>query len=385
MRGIQGGVIEVITDGKSRYFEPKGCDRIRLLWAFRNFSRLPEPVLSAKQREVVERLCRSPEVAFRPAKMVIIGAVERYSPRPRKPPQSERLIPASTAAAQQVAGGKRAAAGARTSPTPAVPPLPAEIASGSGLAPPKVPGRHVKTGKLVLVPSASGKSKRPKRNWAIRIAYAWVPLAAVMVMGVAWLLHSGKEPTPGIGRGSLLQPAFPAVNESAIHEDDRTQLPAGILSEPAASQPAPVKVARPEPGSASAPPSPPPLPAASVGHTKPPVEAVLDAPLPQLETDADVVLNSQSARRPSRWFYPDAPAAAHFPGKVVLKATIGPGGGVENVIAMGGDPRIAAAAAAAMKHWRYDPPGGEFETEVMFNFVSPDVTTVKFLGEREIR
>ncbi len=81
--------------------------------------------------------------------------------------------------------------------------------------------------------------------------------------------------------------------------------------------------------------------------------------------------------------YPDTPSAARLPRKVLLKATIGPEGSVESVSTISGDPLVAAAAASAMKHWHYASPGAQFETEVMFNFVDRDVTTIKFLGDKK--
>lgn len=57
MEKIRHGVLEVSTDQGVRYVHPGFLERVRLVWMFRNFHVLPQEVLSAHQRRLVDVLC----------------------------------------------------------------------------------------------------------------------------------------------------------------------------------------------------------------------------------------------------------------------------------------------------------------------------------------
>ncbi len=57
MEKIRHGVLEVSTDQGVRYVHPGFLERVRLVWMFRNFHVLPQEVLTAHQRLLVDALC----------------------------------------------------------------------------------------------------------------------------------------------------------------------------------------------------------------------------------------------------------------------------------------------------------------------------------------
>jgi len=71
--------------------------------------------------------------------------------------------------------------------------------------------------------------------------------------------------------------------------------------------------------------------------------------------------------------YPEAAKKAHIQGEVVLRATIGTKGEVENLQVVSGPRELAPAAVEAVKQWKYRPyrKGGravEVETDITVNF-----------------
>lgn len=71
--------------------------------------------------------------------------------------------------------------------------------------------------------------------------------------------------------------------------------------------------------------------------------------------------------------YPEAARKAHIQGEVVLRATIGKTGTVENLQAVSGPPELAPAAIEAVKQWKYRPymkdgHAVEVETDITVNF-----------------
>ena len=71
--------------------------------------------------------------------------------------------------------------------------------------------------------------------------------------------------------------------------------------------------------------------------------------------------------------YPDAARKAHIQGAVVLRATVGKEGDVENLQVVSGPPELAPAAIEAVKQWKYRPymkdgHAVEVETDITVNF-----------------
>jgi TonB family protein len=75
--------------------------------------------------------------------------------------------------------------------------------------------------------------------------------------------------------------------------------------------------------------------------------------------------------------YPPDAIAAHRSGDVILDVVVGNDGSVASVRPLSGDPMLAAAAADAVRNWRYEPYQHEgtastFETDVTLTFALPN-------------
>lgn len=56
---LSEGVLCILTPLGPRYLRPAFWERVRLLWIFRHFSRLPQQVLSEREQRFIEALCQS--------------------------------------------------------------------------------------------------------------------------------------------------------------------------------------------------------------------------------------------------------------------------------------------------------------------------------------
>lgn len=75
--------------------------------------------------------------------------------------------------------------------------------------------------------------------------------------------------------------------------------------------------------------------------------------------------------------YPADALAAHRSGDVILEVLVGEDGAVASLRAVSGDPLLSAAAADAVRNWRYEPyrvrgQPAEFQTDVTLKFSLPD-------------
>jgi TonB family protein len=75
--------------------------------------------------------------------------------------------------------------------------------------------------------------------------------------------------------------------------------------------------------------------------------------------------------------YPREALAAHRAGDVVLEIQVAPDGSVSNIRTLSGDPLLAAAAAEAVRNWRYQPyrqndHPAKFQTDVTLSFALPN-------------
>ncbi|HEY6967820.1 MAG TPA: hypothetical protein VJA94_01340 [Candidatus Angelobacter sp.] len=79
---LSAQVLRVVTPLGPRYIKPSSKERLYLLWMFRHFETLPEPVLSPRQQKLIDKLCTNGNSMFIPdAKRLkdlpLIGTVER--------------------------------------------------------------------------------------------------------------------------------------------------------------------------------------------------------------------------------------------------------------------------------------------------------------------
>ncbi len=75
--------------------------------------------------------------------------------------------------------------------------------------------------------------------------------------------------------------------------------------------------------------------------------------------------------------YPAEALAAHRAGDVVLEVQVAEDGSVSNIRTLSGDPALAAAAAEAVRNWRYQPyhrhdRPAQFQTDVTLTFTLPN-------------
>src|SRR6266568_947311 len=75
---IRSGLLELSTDVGPLYASPSICERIYLLWTFRNFQRLPKQVLNQRQRQLVDKLYQASTLGQQKTavRTRIIGVVE---------------------------------------------------------------------------------------------------------------------------------------------------------------------------------------------------------------------------------------------------------------------------------------------------------------------
>jgi hypothetical protein len=81
---LSNGVLELDTPIGPRYVEPSLVERAHLIWTFRNFFSLPQPVLRPWERRLIDRLWRENRFvslsAAGAADRPVIGRVERRPP-----------------------------------------------------------------------------------------------------------------------------------------------------------------------------------------------------------------------------------------------------------------------------------------------------------------
>jgi len=75
--------------------------------------------------------------------------------------------------------------------------------------------------------------------------------------------------------------------------------------------------------------------------------------------------------------YPREALSSHRAGDVVLEVQVAEDGSVSNIRTLSGDPLLAAAAAAAVRKWRYQPyrqheHPAQFQTDVTLSFSLPN-------------
>ena len=108
---LADGVLELDTPIGPRYVQPNFTQRICLMWTFRNFFTLPQPVLRPWERRLIDRLWSESRFVSMPAmgapNRPVIGIVEQRAPAQaevvpiRKPPLREPMSGSKPAVAEQ--------------------------------------------------------------------------------------------------------------------------------------------------------------------------------------------------------------------------------------------------------------------------------------------
>jgi len=85
------GMLRVQTPLGPRYVNPSFWQRLYLLWLFRNFPTLPVKVLSVRQQQRMERMCREHGfVSLTISEPAILGTLEQRPPVKAEMPSARR-------------------------------------------------------------------------------------------------------------------------------------------------------------------------------------------------------------------------------------------------------------------------------------------------------
>lgn len=103
---LVSGVIQLDTPIGPRYLQPSIAERALLMWTFRNFPSLPQQVLRASERRLIDRLCAENRFVslsgIERYDYPVIGRVERRAPAPLEAlPERKPASSASAAVADQ--------------------------------------------------------------------------------------------------------------------------------------------------------------------------------------------------------------------------------------------------------------------------------------------
>jgi TonB family protein len=384
LAALHAELVELDTDIGSIYLRPVGWERLYMLWIFRHFHTLPQQVLSAAQRAVVESLCRS--AVANPADEVdpstIIGRVENITMM-----------------------GALAQALAEVKPLPA--PIehayqgaaPAEYACLTGSAAPVQPSvsapakrRVQRPGELnpkALDPICTPHALRNRLSLRERLAMpAALMIAALVIAAVAIrepqtvvrkVPHTAvATPQPSL-RAAVSEPAHVSLPPSALRPDLQAAVASSAWSLPYVPLPtdqsatgatswlrrtsAAEKVSAPRLSATNA--LPVTAPAANSISPGSQLPEFFGAP-------QDALVR------------PEYPAGA-ISGTVVLRAVVAATGRVATVETVRGKPVLARAAARAVKAWRYRPyqPNGrpvQFQTRAVFRFAGGEIISIIFPG-----
>ena len=366
---IEHGVLELHTDVGRLYVCPTGWQRLYLRWTFRNFHSLPREILNARQRRLIEALCRS--AVMSPAERVpasaIIGVVENFRvlAMPSVGEETEAAngvqpgqdkLPVLQARAENSVWPETATSAPHLSPETSRPSVGPEIPVDTPASNPQ--DHDQSAAEHTVRPS---RREQNRRLWAI----AAVSCAAITVLLlVAYLPQQKQMPHP----------------ESATPQAQAP--PVAVEQKPAAAPPVVSSqeklVAGREPEELKVPPGT--EGAATNGRRDAKTRAAAPAPKPA-EDIADSAPLPEIAEAPrSGFIYPVAPNA-NLVGKVVLKAVVGSDGTVKQVEVVSGERALAAAAARAVKQWRYAPPevdgrAVEAQTQVTISFLGDDAISI---------
>ena len=366
---LRTGLLELRTNRGSLYATPSFYERLYLLWIFRNFHSLTRRVLTQRQQRFVDRLAESATkleggALHRPC---LIGTVEDVG----------EISPRSKAA---------------TVSTPKLVELPARkpisvIAPAVGSEGIAIPRKQSKGGGRELQSSGDLRAsiaEFPKRAGAIasiqkseqddsrqhaigeRKWPRWASVAAstVALLGVLFYLAELRTPLTSAG----FKPELTRQAESGSPHLQSSQ------ASPAAKAPASLEVS-----AVASEPAVTPLPK-SEANTRAKVEV---AKASTLKVESNSSPRVQIPGAPDHGLtYPETPDP-NLTGVVNLRAVIAADGSVKEVTVLDGRRALGAAAARAVRHWRYRPAESqgqavEAETTITFRFVGDDAVSVSF-------
>jgi TonB family protein len=365
---LRTGLLELRTNQDSVYATPSFYERLYLLWIFRNFHSLTRRVLTQRQQRFVDKLAESATkleggALHRPC---LLGTIEDVG---------------------EIAPGRKAAAvsAPKLVELPARKPIsvmaPAVGSEGIAIArkQSKGGGRELQSSgelraSIAEFPKRAGviasiqKSEDENRQRVVRERkwprWASVAASTVALLGVLFYLAELRTPLTSAG----FKPEVTRHVESGSPDLQRSQAspaakaPASLEVRTVASEP--VVSARPK----------------SEANTRAKVEVAKGSTL-KVESSSSPRVQIPGA--PDHGLtYPETPDP-NLTGVVNLRAVIAADGSVKEVTVLDGRRALGAAAARAVRHWRYRPAESqgqavEAETRITFRFVGDDAVSVSF-------
>jgi TonB family protein len=384
---LESGIVALETEYGPIYVQPSGWERLYLLWTFRHFNSLPLVTLNSRQRRLVERLprCSAHSSWGTLDRMQVIGTVEGATT-----PSFSKPLPKETTAI------------ARTAEDPFIPEaLPAAVSSNlyeKSDAPDKISrnpaspvvARGHGQSRIALILATGVLS-------AFFAVTAWHRLRPAETSNAADVQIPNQVPESALAETNI-QANANAPTQASLHDGVQPDInPVNQPVDVVPSSPSTPAVAVPkqtvETAAAIASPK-------AVDTSKTPETSIKPRLNPAQNKEKSLLAGIQAAGirgetqriqfagPPRKLIYPDYPETSAR-GKVILKAVIGADGRVREVNIVSGNKVLSAAAARAIRQWRYDPfykngEAMERETNVGVLFVAADVISLSFPSSSSI-
>jgi hypothetical protein len=355
-------LVELRTPVGSVYVTPSFWQRLYLSWIFRNFHTLPKQVLNRRQQHLIDKLCRAGIVSRkRPLGTTVIGAVENVTIADCKLETATATQPVQRNVASEipVSIASRNLEGAPTANAVITTRIDLKPVLPRGKVQNTVARETVKPVVKPVVADWNPRRLGSGARLAVVSASAGLLIGGFLYFRENRLGHSMSIPkveahesvSPAMTAPAAVQPqAEPqstrARNEPTTNPDSRSTTPIQVKHEGSG------QVER-------------------AGLRQP---VSIDEPRPE---------RLQVAEAPENGFgYPVTPDP-NLSGKVDLRAVIGSDGAVKAIDVLSGNRVLAAAAARAVRHWRYRPPelnghSVEAETNIVISFAGDDAVSVRF-------
>ncbi len=380
---LESGIVALETEYGPVYVQPSGWQRLYLLWTFRHFNSLPLKTLNSRQRKLVERLprcgTRGPRIGI--DRLQVIGTVEGA----KVPSFSTTLSSETTPLSEPIE--------IVSAPAEVFVPVVSELHDVNQNLDRRAKIRH---------------SSGARRGGHSKIAFTLAIAGLIAVFGEpAWhrlqsaqTLSAATEtvPTPAVA-GSSTEVASQVNTTTAPIEAPSPSVDQPVLNQTV--QPADNVVTPQSETAVAAPRLSIETPAAIISPLEPQAiqSTIKQTPAKdstiKIRSKENVIMASiqegkieEDASRirisgpPRKLIYPEYPDTK-IRGKVSLYAVIGADGKVREVKILSGNKVLSAAAARAIRQWRYDPflkdgQSVEAETNVGILFVSADVISISF-------
>jgi outer membrane biosynthesis protein TonB len=376
---IRMGLVELRTDVGSVYVHPSFWERVYLLWTFRNFPILPKQVLSRREQQLIDKLCRT-EIASRTTRVagtLVIGTVEnvylKQSCEIKTSAAAGTLVEMSaasaTSAVSQAVGSERISVRVSRAAYNRTRFGRLRNRNVQNISAPKQESVEQSEGKQ---PSPAPVLREAGSSWSrSRVGWALVATCGAGVLGILLYFREGPLKSP-IGVSHLAREAPTPASGSVL---------ATVLR--------PESIERTMPtvrGTPTVVPQPPSSTVSSRQRERGPHKTIVSK-LPVATVESTATERLQVEESPQGGVsYPVAPTP-NLTGKVRLKAVIGIDGKVREVDVLSGNRELAAAASRAVRHWRYgrhelEGRAVEAETNITISFVGDDAVSVSFPAVR---